>query len=191
MNTALLFSDQFIRFYLVCIHMLAAGIALGTIASSYLRLVFSGTISRQSIKIEHNTVLICFGILFLSGALIIYLDLGTISSFTQILHQKKLITKMVIVAAIILNGIFIRYYTIDKILTQNKFSKRTILLFCISSGISMSSWISAILIGKAKIFVGILTLEGFIFLYLLILYLGITGGIIAARFINLDGKIVD
>lgn len=170
-------TTEYIRFFLVIIHLLATCVAIGTIISSYIYFMAKATTKSFSLFIEHHIVSTAFILLFISGLGIIYIDIGIITSFEQLLSYKKLSVKMFVVCIIVTNYFFLRFYILRKLTGGDLVKPFQKVLIGFSSGIGLSSWISAAFVGKAKIVAKDLTMMEFIAAYLAFI---IVSGIIAS-----------
>lgn len=178
-------SLEFIRFYLVFIHIMAATLAVGCILFSYIDFyAYDSHLSKKRVLLEHKTVGVCLLVLVLSGLSIVYVDVGIIKSFTQLFSYQKLTAKLLDVSILVCNGIFIRAFIIPKILDSKRLSRKVTIIFGASAGASLACWINAIFLGKAKILVKIMDLNSFIMMDLMVVFVGIVVGAISSFFIQ-------
>lgn len=184
MSLDTLMSSEFIRFYLVFIHILASTIAVGSIIFCYIEFLNLGYLSKQRVLHEHKIVYMSLLILICSGLSIVYIDSGIITSFDQLFSYQKLTAKLLDVTLLILNGLLIHQLILPKILSSEVLSRGVTLLFGASAGASLACWINAIFLGKAKILVKIMDLKSFIIMDLTVVFVGTVFGVIISNFIH-------
>lgn len=184
-NIDVLFGQEFVRFYLVFIHTMAATLAVGSILFSYIEFFCNGgCLNRKKTLLEHTIVTICFLVLVASGVAIVYIDVGVIQSFTQLFLYKKLTAKLMDVLILLCNGLFIHGFIIPRIQPFSTLSRKVIILFGASAGLSTACWINAIFLGKAKVLASIMNLNSFLMMNLLVAFFGLAIGIISSFFLQ-------
>lgn len=183
-----LLTPEFVRFYLVLIHILGSTVAIGTIVFSYIEFLYLGYFSVVIIMLEHRVVQIALLILILSGVGIVYIDTGGITSLSQLLSYKKLTTKIIIVFILIINSFYICCSIIPKIKSLSGLSRRLKITFGASAGLSFASWFSALFMGKASILVPFLDLRGFLTIYLIFAAIGTIVGILMSLVVEYKVK---
>lgn len=185
MDFNILLSHDFLRFYLVFIHILTSTTVVGSIIYAYISFLKFGYFGKKRVHLEHEIVFYSLLVLITSGLGIIYLDVGFITSFEQLFSYKKLTTKLLDILFLIVNGLFIRHYIMPKLNVGAILSKSDTVMFGASAGLSLSAWLNAIFLGKAVVFTSLLDLKGFIILCLLTLATGLIGGTIFSFFITI------
>ena len=135
---------------------------------SFLRTRSFGDREIRMLKVGSRVVWLGMLILITSGIVLFLFDPN------RYLHSPKFIAKMTIVAVIIINGLIFHHVHMPRLM-QGQLTRS---LF-ISGGISMVSWISAIILGAmGRSPLSYPTIMG---MYLLLLMIGISGALITHR----------
>ena len=171
--------NDIVRLGVVYIHILAVSVAIGTIFLADVRFVI-GKLDGFSILCTQNVILYTLIVLYITGAMIIYIDYGTL--FVDLTTAPKLAAKLFVVGLLTLNGFILHHYILPMFSDLSRLSKTEYVLIGMSASFSAVSWCYAIFLGKAKPLVAFLGLNDFIELYLVIVSFSvIIGAIIMLR----------
>lgn len=162
------------RMLLIFVHVIACAIAIGFAFFADYRIVKShGWPTRQDREIVQQVsrfVLAALVVLWISGAGVIVLDFGHLPSLTELAKRPKLVTKLVVVSVLTVNGLLIHAYALPRLRKLDRIA-------VVTGGISGASWVFAAFVGVGKPLGALLTVGQFLALYALALLIGQLGAV--------------
>ncbi|BCL77400.1 hypothetical protein JHS3_31360 [Jeongeupia sp. HS-3] len=176
-----------LRLLLLYPHLLACCVAIGATVLADLKIMGrrTGVGDRALLQLASRVVLVALALLWLTGLAIIVLDFGHWPGVGELVARPKLLSKLVVVMVLTLNGAALHHYALPRLLPatpEHAMLKRhqRLALACIG-GTSAASWGFAAFLGIARPLAGKLSTGGFLSLYLVALGLALGVGLLSAQ----------
>jgi hypothetical protein len=136
-------------------------------------------IDAERLQARTDIILWSLATLWLTGFALIFLEVNF--DFEELLHRPKILTKLIVVAILSLNGILLHRLAFPLLTGSANRSQRAIIVCSILGAISTASWLYAAFVGAARFIGGFLTLGNFLALYAAVLVGAISIALIFVR----------
>ncbi len=154
------------RQFLLFIHILFFAVAIAEILKEDWRLLRAARMNRAAMIRTEATVLWSLLGLWASGLSLIYLDVGL--NIDALLGKPKLVTKLIVVSVLTLNGLLLHALAFPMLLKQRKMPVESAAYTIAALGaVSTASWLYASFVGVSRLIAPAMTLHSFIGIYLL------------------------
>ncbi|WP_432722059.1 hypothetical protein R0381_001902 [Jeongeupia wiesaeckerbachi] len=175
-----------LRLLLIYPHLIACCVAIGATVLADLKIMGqrTGPGDRALLQLVSRVVLIALGVLWCTGLSIIVLDFGHWPAWAELIARPKLISKLIVVSVLTLNGAALHHYALPRLLPASRDQAllcrtQRLRLACIG-GVSAASWAFAAFLGIARPLAGKLSTAGFLGLYLAALIVALAVGLASA-----------
>lgn len=160
------------RMLLIFAHVIACAIAIGFAFFADYRIIRShgwpNRHDREIVLQVSRFVLGALVLLWITGAGVILLDVGHVPSMAELAQRPKLVTKLLVVCVLTLNGMLLHVYALPRLRQLDRIA-------VVTGGISAASWLFAAFVGVGKPLGALLTVDQFLALYALALLFGQLG----------------
>lgn len=167
------------RVGLIFFHLLAFAAAITIVLAEDIRLLVRTKVDMPALERAHRQLLWALGALAISGIIVIGIDTGF--ELTAILGSEKLLAKLSVVAALLVNGLVLSMVAFRILRDGAKRSRLAASGLSCLGAISTSSWLYAGFLGIAQPLTSTLGYSGFIILYVIILVVALTLAQVVAR----------
>lgn len=159
---------EILRVFVIFLHLIGFAAALFLVMREDLRLLSAKQLDLVEIESTARSVSRALMALFLTGALIVYVDTGF--SAAEILARPKLLAKITVVLILTFNG-FLLHWLVLPMLRQRprRFLRARARLAAALGAVSSVSWVYATFLGIAKPLTDPLGYSGFITVYAVLL----------------------
>jgi hypothetical protein len=140
-------AEAWLRASLVFVHLMLCVFALYAVLQADLR-VLRRRVGPRTMKRTHARVAWLLAGLWLSGLAIIGMDIGT--HFALLAERPKLLTKLLCVLTLTLNGVLLNLYAMPRISAQRPLASTERYAMAVMGGVSTASWLMAAFIGVAR-----------------------------------------
>lgn len=151
---------------LVYVHLFAFAFAIVIILSEDAKIFFSKQINVVEVRKVSTKITYLLGVLWLSGVVLLSIDPGL--DLSTIFANPKLAAKITIVLILTFNGFLLHLLVFPSFKSKEK-AQRIVLLSCILTAISTTSWIFAGLIGAARAIAPLMNYQMFMITYAVVL----------------------
>ena len=178
---------EYFRYAVIVVHLFMVILAYGSVIHADIRILFR-RVDLLTLKITQRIVTFGLVMLYITGITIVLIDYGHIPLYPEILHYPKLCIKVIAVLVLTINGIFLHSYVFKKLEKKHYISRKKDVIFTISGGLSMASWLFAVFAGTAKILVPILHIEDFALIYVGLICILVSGALIINNIFPINYK---
>ena len=140
-------AEAWLRTMLVFVHLMLCVFALYAVLRADLR-VLRRRVGPRTMKRTHARVALLLAGLWLSGLAIVGMDVGT--DFALLAERPKLITKLLCVLTLTLNGVLLHLYAMPRISAQRQLAVTERYVMSVLGAVSTTSWMMAAFIGVAR-----------------------------------------
>jgi hypothetical protein len=123
--------------------------------------------------------LMLFGLLWLTGASLVLLDVG--GDLSALAHKPKLLAKLSVVAVLTLNALLLHKIAFPLLTRPQRALRRAATVCAVLGAISTVTWLMASFIGVARLIAPAMNYTGFMVLYAVGLTLGLTVALVWVR----------
>ncbi len=160
-------------------HLVLFALALAAILREDIRLLLSSKIDVEAlIKTGVEIKWLLIG-LWCSGLILIMMDVGT--EFVLVLAKPKLVAKIIVVAALTLNGALLHMVAFPMLTGDKGTPREAATIATVLGSLSTTSWFYASFVGSARFIQPYCSLTLFMALYILAIVLAISIGILFVR----------
>ena len=160
-------------------HIIAFALALATIIKEDIRLLRAKRIDLASLHATANLVKWVLLALWVTGAPMVMMDVGT--DVSLLLGNPKLITKLIVVGALTLNGILLHFVAFPMIAGKLQNPKKAATIAATLGAVSTASWLYASFVAVSRVVAPYLSLLDFVMLYLLTLGIAVSFAVLVVR----------
>ncbi|GHD68973.1 hypothetical protein [Jeongeupia chitinilytica] len=175
-----------LRLLLLYPHLIACCVAIGATVLADMKIMGqrTGHGDRALLQLVSRVVLVALAVLWCTGLSIIVLDFGHWPGWAELVAKPKLISKLVVVSVLTLNGAALHHYALPRLLPTSvdraKLCRTQRLRLACIGGVSAASWAFAAFLGIARPLANKLSTGGFLGLYLAALAVALGIGLISA-----------
>jgi hypothetical protein len=160
-------------------HIIAFALALSTILKEDARLLLAKRVDSASLLATAKLVKWLLLALWVTGVPMVTMDIGT--DVSLLLGKPKLITKLIVVGALTLNGFLLHYVAFPMVTGKPPNPSKAATIAAILGAVSTTSWLYASFVGVARIVSPHFSLYDFVILYLLVLAIAVSFAIMVVR----------
>lgn len=160
-------------------HIIAFALALATILKEDARFLRAKRIDSASLLASAKLVKWLLLALWATGIPMVIMDVGT--DVSLLLSKPKLVAKLIVVAALTLNGILLHRVAFPMLTGKPKNPVRAATIAATLGAVSMTSWLYAFFLGASRIVAPYFSLYDFMILYLLGLAMAFTVAMFVVR----------
>ena len=146
-------------------HIIAFALALATIIKEDARLVRAMRIDSASLHATAKLVKWLLVALWVTGIPMVMMDTG--NDVGLLLDKPKILTKLIVVAALTLNGIVLHFVAFPMLTGKSQNPNKAATIAATLGAVSTASWLYASFVGVARIVTPYLSLHNFVILYFL------------------------
>lgn len=168
-----------VRQALVYGHVVAFALALATILREDARFLRAQRINSASLLSSAKLVKWLLLALWATGVPMVIMDVGV--DVSLLLSKPKLVAKLMVVAALTLNGILLHRVVFPILTSKPKNPARAATIAATLGAVSMTSWLYASFLGASRIVAPYFSLSDFVILYLLGLVVALAVAIFVVR----------
>jgi hypothetical protein len=160
-------------------HIIVFALALATIIKEDARLLRARRIDSASLRATAKSVKWLLLALWVTGVPMLLMDIG--ADFSLLLGKPKLLTKLIVVGALTLNGIILHLVALPLITGKVQNPNRAATIAAILGAVSTASWLYASFVAVSRIVASYFSLYDFVLLYLLALTIAVSFAILVVR----------
>jgi hypothetical protein len=160
-------------------HIIAFALALATIIKEDMRLLRAKRIDSASLHATANLVKWALLALWVTGVPMVMMDIGT--DVSLLLGKPKLITKLIVVGALTLNGILLHFVAFPMIAGKLQNPNKAATIAATLGAVSTASWLYASFVAVSRVVAPYFSLLDFVMLYLLALAIAVSFAILVVR----------
>ena len=160
-------------------HIVAFALALATIIKEDVHLLRAKRIDSDSLHATANLVKWLLLALWVTGVPMVMMDIGT--DVSLLLGKPKLITKLIVVGALTLNGILLHFVAFPMITGKTRNPNKAATIAATLGAVSITSWLYASFVAVSRIVAPYFSLYDFVMLYLLALVIAVSFAILVVR----------
>ena len=160
-------------------HIIVFALALATIIKEDARLLRARRIDSASLRATAKSVKWLLLALWVTGVPMLVMDIG--ADFSLLLGKPKLLTKLIVVGALTLNGIILHLVALPLITGKVRNPNRAATMAAILGAVSTASWLYASFVAVSRIVASYFSLYDFVLLYLLALTIAVSFAILVVR----------
>jgi hypothetical protein len=160
-------------------HIIAFALALATIIKEDMRLLRAKRIDSTSLHATANLVKWALLALWVTGVPMVMMDIGT--DVSLLLGKPKLITKLIVVGALTLNGILLHFVAFPMIAGKLQNPNKAATIAATLGAVSTASWLYASFVAVSRVVAPYFSLLDFVMLYLLALAIAVSFAILVVR----------
>jgi hypothetical protein len=168
-----------VRQALVYGHVVAFALALATILKEDARFLQAKRIDSVSLLASARLVKWLLLALWATGVPMVIMDVGT--DLSLLLSKPKLVAKLIVVAALTLNGVFLHLVVFPMVTRKPKYPTIVATIAATVGAVSMASWLYAFFLGASRIIAPYFSLSDLISLYLLGLGIALAAAVFLVR----------
>ena len=154
-----------IRQALVFAHIIVFALAVGTILTEDLRVMLSKRLDTAGLLTTAKVIKWLLLALWLTGVPMVMMSIGT--DFAALLHNPKLLTKILVVAILTLNGVLLHTVAFPILTRPTSNPRIAATVASVLGAISTTSWLYASFVGAARYVAPQLSLFDFVAMYVL------------------------
>jgi hypothetical protein len=160
-------------------HIIAFALALATILKEDVRLLRAQRIDSASLLATAKLVKWLLLALWVTGVPMVMMDIGT--DVSLLLDKPKLLTKLVVVGTVTLNGILLHLVAFPMITGEPQNPNKAATIAATLGAVSTASWLYASFVAVSRIVAPYFSLYDFVILYLLVLAVAVPFAILVVR----------
>jgi hypothetical protein len=160
-------------------HIIVFALALATIIKEDARLLRARRIDPASLHATAKLVKWLLLALWVTGVPMLVMDIGT--DVSLLLGNPKLLTKLIVVGALTLNGIILHLVAFPLITGKVQNPNRAATIAAMLGAVSTTSWLYASFVAVSRIVASYFSLLDFVLLYLLALALAVSFAVLVVR----------
>ena len=160
-------------------HIIAFALALATIVREDVRMLRASRIDSVSLYTTAKSVKWLLLVLWVTGIPMVMMDIGT--DVAALLAKPKLLAKLIVVAALTLNGISLHLVAFPMVTGHQRNPNRTATIAAALGAISITSWFYASFVAVSRIVAPYFSLNDFVMLYLLALAIAVSFSLLVVR----------
>jgi hypothetical protein len=160
-------------------HIIVFALALATIIKEDARLLRARRIDSASLRATAKSVKWLLLALWVTGVPMLVMDIG--ADFSLLLGKPKLLTKLIVVGALTLNGIILHLVALPLITGKVQNPNRAATIAAILGAVSTASWLYASFVAVSRVVASYFSLYDFVLLYLLALTIAVSFAILVVR----------
>ena len=160
-------------------HIIAFALALATIVREDVRMLRASRIDLASLHATAKSVKWLLLVLWITGVPMVMMDIGI--DVAALLAKPKLLAKLIVVAALTLNGILLHLVAFPMVTGRRRNPNRAATIAVALGAISITSWFYASFVAVARIVAPYFSLTDFVMLYLLALALAVSFALLVVR----------
>ena len=160
-------------------HIVAFALALATIIKEDVHLLRAKRIDSASLHATSNLVKWLLLALWVTGVPMVMMDIGT--DVSLLLGKPKLITKLIVVGALTLNGILLHFVAFPMLTGKTRNPNKAATIAATLGAVSTTSWLYASFVAVSRITAPYFSLHDFVMLYLLALVIAVSLAILVVR----------
>src|SRR5271169_6825482 len=160
-------------------HIIAFALALATILKEDVRLLRAQRIDSASLHATAKLVQWLLLALWVTGVPMVMMDIGT--DVSLLLGMPKLLTKLIVVGALTLNGILLNFVAFPMVTGKPQNPNKAATIAATLGAVSITSWLYASFVAVARIVTPYFSLHDFVMLYLLALAIAVSFAILVVR----------
>ncbi|MET0675028.1 MAG: hypothetical protein ABW175_04455 [Bradyrhizobium sp.] len=148
-------------------HVIAFALALAAIVREDLHLLRAERIDTASLHTTARLVKWLLLALWVTGTPMLVLEIGF--DMSLLLAKPKLLTKLIVVVALTLNGLLLHFVAFPNLTRGQQDTKRAVIIAAMLGAVSTASWLYATFVGVSRFVSPHLSLQTYVGLYLLTL----------------------
>jgi hypothetical protein len=160
-------------------HIVAFALALATVIKEDVHLLRAKRIDSDSLHATANLVKWLLLALWVTGVPMVMMDIGT--DVSLLLGKPKLITKLIVVGALTLNGILLHFVAFPMLMGKTRNPNKAATIAATLGAVSTTSWLYASFVAVSRITAPYFSLHDFVMLYLLALVIAVSFAILVVR----------
>src|SRR5439155_26181407 len=160
-------------------HIVAFALALATIIKEDVHLLRAKRIDSASLHATSNLVKWLLLALWVTGVPMVMMDIGT--DVSLLLGKPKLITKLIVVGVLTLNGILLHLVAFPMVTGSPKNPNKVVTIAVTLGAVSATSWLYVSFLGVARLVAPYFSLYDFVILYLLALTIAVSFASLVVR----------
>jgi hypothetical protein len=160
-------------------HIVAFALALATILKEDVRLLRAQRIDAASLHATAKLVQWLLLALWVTGVPMVMMDIGT--DVSLLLGNPKLLAKLIVVAALTLNGILLHLVAFPMVTGKPRNPNKAATIAAVLGAVSITSWLYASFLGAARLVAPYFSLNDFVILYLLLLAAAVPFAVLVVR----------
>jgi hypothetical protein len=160
-------------------HIIAFALALATTIKEDVHLLRAKRIDSASLHATANLVKWLLLALWVTGVPMVMMDIGT--DVSLLLGKPKLITKLIVVGALTLNGILLHLVAFPMVTGKLQNPNKAATIAATLGAVSITSWLYASFVAVSRIVAPYFSLQDFVMLYLLALAMAVSFAILVVR----------
>lgn len=160
-------------------HVIAFALALAAIVKEDLHLLWARRIDKAALLATAGLVKWLLAALWVTGIPLLIMDIGL--DFSLLLAKPKLLTKVIVVAALTLNGLLLHYVAFPNLTHARENRKRAVTIAAVLGAVSTASWLYATFVGASRFISPHLSLQTYIVLYVVMLFNAVLFAILVVR----------
>ena len=160
-------------------HIIAFALALATVIKEDVHLLRAKRIDSDSLHATAKLVKWLLLALWVTGGPMVMMDIGT--DVSLLLDKPKLITKLIVVGALTLNGILLHFVAFPMITGKPQNPNKAATIAATLGAVSTTSWLYASFVAASRIVAPYFSLHVFVMLYLLALAIAVSFAILVVR----------
>jgi hypothetical protein len=160
-------------------HIIAFALALAAVIKEDVHLLRAKRIDTASLHATAKLVKWLLLALWVTGVPMVMMDIGT--DVSLLLGKPKLLAKLIVVAALTLNGILLHLVAFPMVTREPRNPNKAATIAAALGAVSITSWLYASFVGAARIVAPYFSLHDFVMLYLLALALAVSFAILVVR----------
>jgi hypothetical protein len=160
-------------------HIIAFALALAAVIKEDVHLLRAKRIDSASLHATAKSVKWLLLALWVTGVPMVVMDIGT--DVSVLLGKPKLLAKLIVVAALTLNGILLHLVAFPMVTGKPQNPNKAATIAATLGAVSITSWLYASFVGVARIVSPYFSLHDFVMLYLLALAMAVSFAVLVVR----------
>jgi len=160
-------------------HIIAFALALAAVIKEDVHLLRAKRIDSASLHATAKLVKWLLLALWVTGVPMVMMDIGT--DVSVLLGKPKLLAKLIVVAALTLNGILLHLVAFPMVTGKPQNPNKAATIAATLGAVSIASWLYASFVGAARLVAPYFSLNDFVILYLLLLAVAVPFAILVVR----------
>lgn len=160
-------------------HVIVFALALATIVKEDVHLLRAERIDKASLHATARLVKWLLLALWVTGIPMLIMDIGI--DISLLLVKPKLLTKLIVVVALTLNGLLLHFVGFPKLTRSQQNPKKAVTIAAMLGAVSTASWLYAAFVAVSRFVSPYFSLQNYVVLYLLTLSVAVSFAILVGR----------
>jgi hypothetical protein len=160
-------------------HIIVFALALATIIKEDVHLLRAERIDKASLDATARSIKWLLLALWVTGIPMLMMDIG--NDISLLLGKPKLLTKLIVVVALTLNGLLLHFVAFPKLTCKHQNPNKAVSIAATLGAVSTASWLYASFVAVSRFVSPYFSLHDFVVLYLLTLAIAVSFAILVVR----------